>query len=150
MGVFTLDYRDTKPVLVVTLLEPDGITVHNLTGATAARLLVKLSDGTRLIREMAIDGTRTTGKVSYQWVTTDWDIASGTLVDGAYPVGGLVVGPGTDGPSGFVLRPTDVEHRMKYEVVGPAGARLTFPNGPGDASPGYDVLRITDDFGQGA
>ena len=51
-------------------------------------------------------------------------------------VGGLVPGPT------IPLQPTDVEHRMEYEVIG-GSSRMTFPND------GYDVLRILADIGQG-
>jgi hypothetical protein len=149
--VFGLKKRDTMPILEAELHDPaprgsalgtiGGI--HNLTGATAAYLHIILSTGTRLIRTMAITAPASLGLVTYQWVATDWDVASGTLVDGAYPVGGLVVGPGALGPNGFYLTPGLVEHRMEYEILGPAGARMTFPNDGGH------TLRILSDIGQG-
>jgi hypothetical protein len=142
MGIFYLKRRDTRTVLVAYLKNPDG-SAHDLTGASAVHLHIRLSDGTRLIRPMVIDPTPTTGIVRYTWLATDWDAQTGTLVDGAYPTGGLVVTPGTSGPGGFVIATGRNEHRMEYEVVN-GTARLTFPND------GYDVLRITDDIGQGA
>lgn len=101
MNVFYLKYRDTLPVLVVTLRNPDG-TVHNLTGATEAKLNILLSNGRLVTRDMAIDPVPTTGIVRYQWVAADDWVA-----------GGLVPG----------------EHLMEYEVLGVGDARLTFPNG---------------------
>lgn len=138
-NVFDLKYRDTRPILLVYLLNPDGTAV-DLTGTTV-KLFITLSGGTKLIRNMVVDDTPTTGIVRYTWLATDWDEASGTTVDGAFPVGGLVVGPGTVKPDGFVLGVGEVEHRMEYEVVN-GTLRLTFPND------GYDTLRVVADMGQ--
>ena len=139
MAIFYLKKRDTRPTLVATLKNPDG-TVVDLTGS-AVRLLITLSDGTKLIRTMVVDASPATGIARYTWVATDWDVASGTTVDGAYPVGGLIVSPGTVKASGFVVDVGATEHRMEYEVVNGA-SRLTFPNDS------YDVLRIVADMGQ--
>jgi len=147
-----LKQRDTLPILESTLHDPapagsaEGTLgpVHNLTGATSAYLHIYLSSGVKLIRTMEIVAPASLGLLRYAWVTTDWAAASGTTVDGAYPVGGLVVGPGVVKAGGFVLPAGQVEHRMEYEVLGPGAARMTFPNED------YDVLRIIADLGQGA
>ena len=146
-----LKQRDTLPILEATLHDPapagsaEGTLgpVHNLTGASACHLLIYLSSGIKLIRDMEIVAPATLGVLRYAWIATDWAAASGTQVDGAYPIGGLVVGPGVVKAGGFVLPAGQVEHRMEYEVLGPGAARMTFPNGD------YDVLRIVSDIGQG-
>lgn len=128
MSVFNLKYRDTRPVLEVTLLQPkeeetDPDVVYDLTGSQSVTLHIWLSDETKLTRPMIIDPDPETGKASYTWVDADWTE--------------LVVSP--DLP----LRPGVYEHRMEYEVLGPGGVgRLTFPND------GYDTLRIKVDIGQ--
>lgn len=99
MGRFYLKKRDTRPVLQVTLKDPDD-TVHDLSGATGAKLHITLEDGTSISKTMVIDADPTTGIVRYTWLSTDWD------------TGGLVSGT----------------HRMEYEVLGPSAARLSFPN----------------------
>ncbi len=124
MGVFYLKYRDVNPVLEVTLKDPDN-TVHDLTNSTGWKLHIWLSGGTKLTRTMAIFGAATNGVLRYTWIATDWD------------AGNLVVSPAL--PLAIGVN----EHRMEYEVVGPAPARLTFPNS------GYDILRIVTDVGQG-
>jgi hypothetical protein len=98
MGVQVLKKRDTKPVLLVTLKNPDG-TVHDLTGlgADSVKLHIKLVGGTVLTRTMTIESPATAGQVSYAWDATDWD------------AGGLVSGV----------------HKMEYEST---EERLTFPN----------------------
>lgn len=145
MGVFTLKYRDTRPILEVELHDPPPLgaapgtvgPVHNLTGSTGWALFIWLADGTtKLKRTMVPDGNPLLGILRYTWVATDWDAGSVPL-DGAFTVGGLVVGPSI--PLALGAR----EHRMECEVVGPSPARLTFPNG------GYDSLRIITDIGQG-
>ena len=149
MDVFELKLRDTFPVLEVQLLKPDR-SIYDLTGSTAWHLHIRLSNGTRLTRPMFVQGDPTLGLLRYAWQVTDWDAASGTTVDGAYPVGGLVVSPGEIGPEGFVPTRGALPHMMEYEVIGPGpDGRITFPNG-GFAKGGYDVLRIFPDFGQGA
>lgn len=147
MGVFVLKYRDTRPTLEVELHDPPPLgsppgtvgPVHDLTGSTGWKLFIWLADGTtKLSRVMVPDANPLLGILRYTWIATDWAIPA-TLPDpeGAFTVGGLVVGPSL--PIGVGLR----EHRMEYEVVGPASARLTFPNGS------YDTLRIITDIGQG-
>jgi hypothetical protein len=139
VNVFKLKARDTLPILEVALLNPDD-TPFDLTGSTAWKLHIKLSDGiTRLVRSMTVSGDPTLGVLQYAWGVTDWDAASSPDGDGSYQVGGLVAGPT------IPLTPGQVEHRMEYEVIGPSGARLTFPN----EERFNDILRITPDIGQG-
>lgn len=88
MGVFTLKYRDTQPVLDVTLKNPD-LSVHDLTGETGFKLHIKLDDGTVVTRTMTMLGAATAGTLRYSWLSTDWN------------AGNLVVGT----------------HHMEYEVV---------------------------------
>ncbi len=142
MSVFYLKEHDTLPVLQVSLTNPDG-SPHDLTGSTAWKLEIRLSDGTRLVRDMAIQGLPTAGLLRYAWVGSDWDAPSSPDADGRYAVGGLAVGPT------LPLSPGDVEHRMQYEVTGPGGARLTFPNCGLNAAEAYDTLRIWADIGAG-
>lgn len=122
MGTFYLKYRDTEPLLEVALKNPDG-TAFDLTSSTAWELHIWLSDGTKLTRTMTVYGAATNGILRYQWLTTDWD------------TGNLVASPT------LPLSPSDVDHRMEYEVLTASG-RITFPND------GYDVLRVTTDIGQ--
>lgn len=136
MGTFYLKLRDTRPILEVALLNPDG-TAYDLTGATGWKLHIRLSDGTRLSRNMIVQGAATLGVLRYTWITTDWNAASTPDSDGAFTVGGLVASPS------LPLAVGSVDHRMEYEIIGPSTQRLTFP------SDGYDVLRITSDIGQG-
>ena len=124
MGVFYLKYRDVNPVLEVVLKDPDN-SVHDLTGATDWKLHIWLSDGTKLTRTMTVFGAASNGTLRYTWVATDWD------------TGNLVASPS------LPLNPGVNEHRMEYEVIGPAPARMTFPNST------YDILRIVTDIGQG-
>ena len=154
MGVFNLKYRDTQPVLEVALLNPD-LSPADLTGSTI-KLHIRLADGaTRLIRDMVIQGDPLLGIVRYQWIATDWDVASGTTVDGAYPVGGLVVTPGGFVTGGFgspitYYRLTGSDHLFECEVIS-GTSRGTFPNAPPTCKGGgYDILRIIPDIGQGA
>jgi len=133
-NVLFLKYRDTKPVLVVVLHDPapEGSLpgtlgpVHDLTGSTSWKLHVKRPDGVVVTRTMAKVGPDTDGTLSYTWLSTDWDDATG-----------LIMGPS------LPLKPSDIEARMEYEVLGPGNARMTFPNDS------YDILRILPDIGQG-
>lgn len=99
MNVFYLKYRDTLPVLAVTLYNPDK-TIHDLTGATSVLLSIRLASGGRITRAMQIDSPPTLGTIRYQWQASDWG------------AGGLTTGA----------------HLMEYEVRGVGDARLTFPN----------------------
>jgi len=134
MNVFYLKYRDTMPILEVVLHDPAPIgspvgtlgPVHDLTGSTAWKLHIRRPDGVIITRSMTKVGLDAAGTLSYAWLSTDWDAVTG-----------LVCGPA------IPLAPSAVEHTMEYEVLGPATARLTFPNG------GWDVLRIISDIGQG-
>ena len=119
MGTAYLKYRDTRPVLEVTLLDPDD-SAHDLAGATSVTLHIRLKSGTVLSKAMVIDSDPTTGIVRYTWLAADWD------------VGGLVAGI----------------HRMEYEVLGPDDERLTFPNAATLTSASTDRLLITTDIGQ--
>jgi len=114
-----LKYRDTRPILVMTLKNPD-LTVYDLTGATSATMHVRLHDGGIFTRLMTIDGTPTTGIVRYTWLATDW----------------------TTGIP--VLEPGD--HRIEVEVIGPTTARATFPNR--DTPELRNTLSIGSDMGQ--
>lgn len=100
MGRFYLKHEDTRPILEVTLKDPDD-TAHDLSGVTGVKLHIYLEDGSAVVsRDMVIDADPTTGIVRYTWLTTDW--AADKLVEGT--------------------------HRMEYEVLGPSTARLSFPN----------------------
>lgn len=134
--IFYLKLRDTRPIFETALKNPDG-TAYDLTGSTAWKLHIWLSNGDKLVRTMVKQGLDTAGVLRYTWIATDWDAASSPDVNGSYQVGGLIAGPS------LPLSPSDVEHRMEYEVVGPGTVRLTFPND------GYDILRVTSDIGQG-
>lgn len=96
---FELKYRDTRPVLAVALLDPDG-SAHDLTGASGVKLHIWLERGPALTRAMVLPGDLTTGVVTYTWLASDWD------------TGNLALGT----------------HRMEYEVIGAGTARLTMPN----------------------
>jgi hypothetical protein len=138
MAIFHLKRGDTLPILEVVLKNPDG-SVHDLTGSSSWKLHIRLSDGTELVRDMTKQGLDTAGTLRYTWVATDWDAPVGAPAT----VGGLVAGPPLPLARGVV------EHRMEYEVLGPSGGRLTFPNGGDMASQAYDTLRIWDDIGNG-
>lgn len=131
-GTFWLKYRDTRPVFQVVLHDPapaGGLgPVHDLAGSTSWFMHMRLADGSKLKRTMTKVGVDADGTLQYTWVTTDWDAPSNPDADGSFQVGGLVKGGA----------------RLEYEVLGPASARLTFPN---DES-ANDTLRITSDVGQ--
>jgi hypothetical protein len=129
----TLKYRDTLPIMEVELIEldpdnPGEMQAHDLTGSTAWKLHVWLSDGTVFTRDMVVTGDPTLGVLRYTFVASDWDT---TNVNGF-----LTVGPT------LPMLPSEREHRMEYEVIGSGGTRLTFPND------GYDILRVVLDIGQ--
>ena len=130
MAVFSLKYRDTRPILQVQLLNPNK-SVVDLAGSTTYKLHIWLADGSKLVRDMVKVGADADGTLSYTWLASDWD-----AVSGGGTVGGLVAGPT------LPLAQGQREHRMEYEVIG-ATSRLTFPND------GYDTLRILADIGQG-
>lgn len=129
MGIFYLKELDTRPVLEVALKNPDG-SAHDLTGASGWELHIRLSTGVRLSRDMVVYGAATDGVLRYTWLASDWAALADLNLnaDGAYTLGGLRIGG----------------HEMEYEVVN-ATSRLTFPNDGNN----NDVLRITDDIGQG-
>lgn len=127
MAIHYLKFRDVRPILRAALKNPDG-TAYDLTGATSVSLHVHLNDGNTVTRTMTISGTPTTGEVTYTWLAADWDTAN--------PLGYLIAGPE------IPLAVGAAEHKMEYEVLGPATVRLTFPND------GYDILRVTPDLGQ--
>jgi hypothetical protein len=124
MSIHYLKFEDTRPILRVSLKNPDG-TAYDLTGATTWKLHVLLNDGTVVSRNMVVEGATTLGVVTYTWLAADWDTAN---------VNGFLIA----GPS-LPLAPGESEHKMEYEIVGPGTVRLTFPND------GYDILRITPD-----
>lgn len=140
MSVFNLKFRDTKPVLEVALLNPDG-SAHDLTGATGVTLHIRLSSGVRLARPMSITDI-VGGIVQYAWTAADWGTGTTADLDGSYTVGGLIAGPA------LPLAPGKSEHTMEYEVIGPGGARLSFPNGGVVPAEAYDTLRVWSDIGQ--
>jgi hypothetical protein len=115
-----LKHRDTRPILVATLLNPD-LTVYDLTGADEVEMHIHLDDGGVISRTMTIDPTPTTGIVRYTWLATDW-----TDTTHLYP--------------GF--------HRLEYEVRGPATVRATFPNR--DTPETRHILEVGGDIGQGS
>lgn len=90
MGTFYLKHQDTRPILEVTLKDPDD-TAHDLTGATV-KLHIRLEDGMLLSRDMVIDSDPTTGIVRYTWLTADWTDA---LVVGTHRMEYEVLGPST-------------------------------------------------------
>jgi hypothetical protein len=87
MATFYLKYRDTLPVLSVTLTGTDGLP-FNLTGYTV-KLHISLESGTVLTRTMTV-ATPASGVAEYAWAAADWTAP-----------GGLVVGV----------------HQMEYEAV---------------------------------
>ena len=110
MEVFYLKYRDTRPIIEVALKNPDS-SAFDLTGSTAWKLHIKLSNGTVLTRDMVKQGADEDGLLRYTWLSGDWN------------AGGLVVGT----------------HRMEYEVTG-GTSRLTFPNDSYDSLQIYTDL----------
>lgn len=76
MATFYLKYRDTLPVLSVTLTGTDGLP-FNLTGYTV-KLHVALSDGTTLTRTMTV-ASPVSGVAEYAWAAADWT-APGLIV----------------------------------------------------------------------
>lgn len=119
MGIFYLKHGDTLPVLEVDLLNPDG-TDHIASGVLSAALHILREDGVLLEREMELVQTSPT-RLRYAWSPSDWD---------------------TSNPNGYLLN--SVRHLMEYELLGPANARATFPNGP--ATGRCDVLCIIPDL----
>lgn len=117
---FYVKFGDTVSTLVATLYNPDE-TVFDLTNQTAINLNVKLNDGTIVTRAtMTVIGDPKAGQVQYQWITSDWDGATGNFkASPAEP-----------------FSPSDSDHVFEIEVVSAAGT-LTFPND------GYHILRIT-------
>jgi hypothetical protein len=116
MAIFSIKYRDTRPVLEVALKNPDG-SAHDLTGTTAWKLHIRLSSSTVMTRDLVKQGLDTAGVLRYTWVSTDWNAGSLPSV-----------------PAHSVK-----EFPMEYEVL--AGTvRLTFPND------GYDTLQIRGDL----
>lgn len=113
MSVFYLKRGDTRPVMEVNLLDPDG-TAHDLTGSTTYKLHVKIR-GVAFTRDMVPDADPALGILRYTWLDTDWTTGTPVLARGTYS--------------------------MEYEVVGPGGARMTWPNN------GYDQLVVTADIG---
>lgn len=64
---------DKKPTLELTLYDDDG-EVHNLTGATNAKLVVAQAVGGRRVVDngsMTFASDRTTGVVKYTWAGTE-------------------------------------------------------------------------------
>lgn len=118
MSAFNLKARDTRPILEVALLNPDG-SAHNLTGSTAWKLHIYTSDsGPTITRDMVKEGADAAGLLRYTWVAADWN--AGNLPIPATPY-------------------TTEQLYMEYEVI--AGtSRLTFPND------GYDLLVIRGDL----
>jgi hypothetical protein len=125
--IFPLKFRDTRPIIEVALVDPDG-DAHDLSGVDAVWLHVWLSTGAKFSREMYVYGAAPSGLVRYDWETADWDTTNAS--------GYLVVSPDW-------TRPNAGYHRMEYETIR-GGERLTFPND------GYDVLRVVIDVAQGA
>jgi len=100
MATFPLKLHDTKPSLVVALLNAD-LSAFNLTGTTEWFLHILRADGMTVVsRPMVKHGTDAEGLLRYDWVASDW-------------TSDLVVG----------------EHLMEYEVIDNGGGRMTFPNG---------------------
>lgn len=80
MARFTLKRGDTRPILEVTLVDPDG-NARDLTGADSVTLHIELSDGTKLERSMSVHDAEA-GVARYTWQASDWD--SGNLVAGTH------------------------------------------------------------------
>jgi hypothetical protein len=112
-----LKHRDTRPGLVATLYDADG-SVYDLTGVDAVWLHVSIQ-GVTFTRQMTVDASPTTGRVTYLWLATDW------TSNPALEVG---------------------VHLIEYEVQGPGAVRATFPN---RNQVGYQhALEVGADIGQ--
>jgi hypothetical protein len=87
MSTFILKKRDTLPVLEIVLLDDkdDVLSYHDLAGATAVWLHVRLPDGTIFTRAMVVDAVPTSGIVRYAFVTTDWTTVP-ALTAGTHPM----------------------------------------------------------------
>jgi len=119
VNTFHLKYRDTRPIMRVRLRNPDG-SAHDLTGALAVTLHIKLAGTSTVIsRTMTMDNA-TQGIVSYAWLLTDWAPTGDPL------------------PAALALG----VHDMEYEVTANNNARGTFPNAT------HDRLSIIGDLGQ--
>lgn len=118
MPVFVLKAHDTRPILEVALLNPDG-TAHDLTGSTEWTLHIRVSQTVTLIRDLVKFGPDADGVLRYTWQETDWEPTVPT--DPKLPV-----------PQSAYH---SLELPMEYEVVGGTSC-LTFPN------TGHDTLRI--------
>lgn len=99
MGIFNLKYRDTRPALQVSLLNPDGSAFDlSALSAPTVTLHVYVSSTAALDKTMSISGDGSTGVVTYSWAAADWTT--------------LTVG----------------DHPMEVEVTDTGGVRITFPN----------------------
>lgn len=112
MSLFYLKKSDTRPTLEVQLLDPDG-SAHDLTGSSSWKVHVRVGSAV-FSRDMTPDVDLTTGVLRYVWLGTDWTTGTPVLAAGTY--------------------------RMEFEVVGPGGARMTWPND------GFDRLIVTEDL----
>jgi len=122
MPTFTLKANDTRPILEVALLNPDG-SAHDLTGSTSWKLHIRITPSVTLTRDLVKQGLDTAGVLRYTWLDTDW--APIVPTDPKLPV------------------PMSAYHAvtlpMEYEIS--AGtSRLTFPNS------GHDTLKILGDL----
>lgn len=118
MATFSIKRGDTRPILEVSLKNPDG-TAHDLTGSTTWKLHVKVNPGVTLTRDMVKQGLDTAGVLRYTFVTADWAGGANNL-------------PST-GPAVEQLE-------MEYEVTAGTSV-MTFPNDS------YDVLQVLGDLG---
>lgn len=135
MAVFELKSGNTRPILQVTLRNPDGSPADHA-GATGRKLNIHLADGTKLRRDLVPVGDAPgvgqpdNRPLRYVWTPEDWGPVNG---DGT--AGGLVVGPS------LPLAPGEREHRMDYDVI--AGTDVqTYPNGGTSPEEAFDTLRI--------
>lgn len=120
MATFSLKSSDTRPILEVTLRNPDN-SAHDLTGATAFKLKVRTGPATVFVRDLVKEGLDTAGTLRYTWQASDWDTGN---VNGFLP----------EPPSSYPVS----EFPMEYEVSGGTSV-MTFPNN------GHDTLRIVGD-----